>query len=216
MRILIIGEIIEKRLPNKRNYNYEIYSMIMNNLHNEIANGFHKKNKGYRYLSFSNIYINTNRVHFYVVAMDKVAKSLIDHLIANMIVRLGDMVIKITKIIPEAELKEKPKYLFKTNLIVNISKDGKCCLSDEFDYIEKRLAEIAINKAKKCGIEKNDIEFELINPVHKVNRYKDGHVNSWKCFLKATGDYELINFLYTVSGVGENTATGHGILWEVN
>lgn len=216
MRIIIIGEIIEKRLPKKSNYGYEIYSMIMNNLDKELVNEFHKKNKKYRYLSFSNVYIKENNGHFYVVGKNDIVKSLIEHLVANMVIRLGDMIIKITKIMPIDELKEKDKYLFRTNLIVNISKNQNCVLSNEFDYIEKRLKEIAINKAKKCGIDKSNLDFEIINPIHKINKYKDGHINSWKCFLKVTGDYELVNFLYTTSGVGENTATGHGLLWEVN
>lgn len=215
MRFIVKADIIEKRIHNKNNYKYEIYSMIMNNVESNIANSFHKTNRDFRYLTYSDVYIKENQLHFYVAARDDIVESLIKHLSANLIVRLGDMVIKINKILPENQLKNMDKYLFKTNLIVNIAKDGKCILSNEFSYIEKRLKDIAINKARKCGIDKKDIEFEIINPINKINKYKDGHINSWKCFLKVVGDYELVNFLYSVSGVGENTATGHGLLWEV-
>ncbi|GAA0077575.1 hypothetical protein UT300005_19530 [Clostridium sp. CTA-5] len=215
MRFLINADIIEKRLPNKSNYNYEIYSMIMNNVSPNISKEFHKKNKSFRLITYSNAHIKEDKVHFYIAARDDIAECLIKYLSANLIVRLGDMVIKITKILPMENLKKREKYLFKTSLIVNVSKENKCVLSDEFDYIEKRLKNIAISKAQKCGIDKKCIEFEIINPTHKINKYKDGHVNSWKCFLKVVGDYELINFLYSISGVGENTATGHGLLWEV-
>ncbi len=214
MRFIVKAEIIEKRIPHKSNYKYEMYSMLMNNLNNDIVEEFHKVNKAFRYLTYSDVYIKNNKVHFYIVARDDIAEIIIKHLSANLIVRLGDMVININKILQLDNLKEKEKYLFKTSLIVNISKNSKCILSDEISYIEKRLKEIAISKAKKYGIDKNNIEFEIINPIYKVNRYKDGHINSWKCFLKVSGDYELVNFLYSVAGVGENTATGHGLLWE--
>lgn len=215
MRFLVKGNIIEKRLCNKSNYKYETYSMIMNNVNSDISKEFHKKNKSFRFITYSNVFIREDKIHFYIAARDDIAESLIKHLAANLIVRLGDMVINITKILPIESLKKREKYLFKTSLIVNISKENKCVLSEEFNYIEKRLKDIAIIKAQKCGIDKKNIEFEIINPTHKISRYKNGHVNSWKCFLKVIGDYELINFLYSVSGVGENTATGHGLLWEV-
>jgi len=216
MRLNIKGEIIEKVKPNKTNYKHETYSMILNNLTTEKAQQIHTREKFYRLFTFSNLYINKNKLHFYIGGENKLIDDFIKHIMFNQLIRIDDMVIKITDVIPLEDLPKRKEYKFKTDLIVNISKDGKCVLSNDLDYVAERLNIIAKNKYKALyGEEINDdIKVEFIEVKKQFDKYKNHHVNSWKSIFKINGSYDLIKLIYNV-GIGENTSSGHGFIWEV-
>lgn len=224
MRVKIKGKIIEKNKPQKTNYSHEIYSMILNNLSVDNAKILHNsKGKVFKLLTFTNICINKDEdsksdiLHFYVSGNDDLIKDLIKHLEFNQICKIDDITLIIQKIELLSNLQKKNNndtYKFKSKLIINIFKDNKNQLADDFEYIQERLKTNALKKAEILNINNNgEINFKIINPKISVERYKAGHIKSWKCQLEVKGDYELINLIYNV-GVGENTATGHGFLWE--
>ena len=216
MRLKIKGEIIEKTKPKKTNYKHEVYSMILNNLTTNKAQQIHTKQKFYRLFTFSNLYINQKKLHFYIGGEDKLISEVVQHLMFNQLIRIDDMVIKITNIVPLEDLPKRKEYKFKTDLVVNISKDGKCVLSNDLDYVAERLNIIAKNKYKDLYGEeiKGDIKVEFMEVRKQFNKYKNHHINSWKSIIKVNGDYDLIKLLYNV-GIGENTSSGHGFMWEV-
>lgn len=68
MRIRIDGTIIEKT-TNRRNYLYELQSMLLSRMSKETANWFHQDNKKVRLLTFTNLFIHGkgtpgSHVHF--------------------------------------------------------------------------------------------------------------------------------------------------------
>ena len=218
MRIRIQGEIIEKANLQKWNYTHGIYSMIMNHFPYQVAEKFHKKHKFIRLLTFSDIYFtpfdsNPGAIHFYVAGQDSLINEFVENVSKSILVRIEDMVVAIRKITPLPPLIQKEKYLFKSRVIINISKDGKTLLLDDIPAVEERLRRNAIKKANLLGKD-GDITFRLINPIKNVEQYKNGHIFSWKCKLEVQGDYDVVNTIYEV-GCGENTATGHGFLFEV-
>ncbi|WP_027409655.1 CRISPR-associated endoribonuclease Cas6 [Anoxybacteroides tepidamans] len=218
MRIKIQGDIVEKTNLEKWNYTHGIYSMIMNHLPHKTAEKFHKKHKFIRLLTFSDIYFtplysNQGTIHFYVAGEDSLIYEFVEAVSKSILVRIEDMVVAIRKIIPLSSLTKKEKYLFKSKVIINISRNGKTLLLDDIPEVEERLRKNAIHKANLLGKD-GDIKFQLINPVKNVEQYKNGHIFSWKCKLEVQGDYDVVSTIYEV-GCGENTATGHGFLFEV-
>lgn len=215
MRIKIIGSIIEKSKPHKTNYRHETYSALINKMSPELAEQIHSKQKFFRLLTFSNVYIKDKQAHFYIVGEDTLVQDIINHLIFDNWIRIDDMVLEVY-IEPLLQLQPKQIYKFKSDLIVNISQNNKCVLCQDMDYIEKRLKEITLNKAKQLNIIKNNINIKILDSKKKFSRYKNHHIESWQCVLQVKGDYELVNMLYSTTGIGENTASGHGLMWEVN
>lgn len=213
MRIKVEGRIIEKT-SNKTNYTHSTYSMILNNLTPDSAKLMHKKVKRFRFLTFTNIFIMEDKAHFYVAGEDDLINDFIAHLSFNQIVRIGDMVLNVINISPLSKLKEKEQYLFKTKLIINVNVNGKTTLCDDLSIVKERIIKNTLTKANKMGIKGNFRDLEIINPKRNIEKYKNGHINSWKCRVRLDCDYEVANLVYNV-GVGENTATGHGFLWEV-
>lgn len=214
MRIKISTKILEKRIPHKRNYTHETYAMILQNLSSETADYIHAKVKRFKMLTFTNIYMKYDNAHFYMSGKDSIVQEFIKYLSFNQMVRVGDMVLAIESIEQLPDLKEKQEYHFKSNVIVNIMQDGKTRLMEDMGIIRHRLIKIAKDKGSELGL-KGDIDVSIINPVRNVEKYNSKqHIHSWKCILKITGDYDIINMLYNI-GVGENTASGHGFMWEV-
>lgn len=218
MRAKLQGTIIEEKKSINTSYNHEMYSMFLTNISTERAKRIHEKKRFKRLFTFSNLYIKNNEIHFYVSGQDELIKDFINCIMFNQIIRIGDKVINITNIEPlQSILKEKQEYIFKTNFIVNEKENDKVCLSRNKDYIIKRISQIAKDKYKDIynqDIEEN-IDIQILESTHKYTKYKDHHLNSYKATLKVSGDKRLINLIYNV-GVGENTASGHGLLWEVS
>lgn len=217
MRFKLEGKIIEEFDFKETSLNHEIYSMILSNTNTETAKKIHSKKKFKRHFTFSRLYINEKNIHLYIAGEDNLMKELINYMMFNQIIRIGDKVISITNLQPlNNKLKNKEEYNFKTNLIVNEMEDGKVSLSKDFEYIKRRINEIA--KAKYKEIYDVDvaesIEVEILSSEKRYIRYKNHHLNSYKMLFKLKGSYELINLIYNV-GSGENTASGHGLLWEV-
>ena len=214
MRVKISASIIEKT-SNKTNYTHETYSMILNHLKSTTSKEIHQKKKFFRLLTFTNICINKDQIHFYVAGEDQLLQEFIEHISFTQIIKIGDIVAKVTKIQELTQLikTKNDTYKFKSKVIININKDGKTQLCNDFKVVEERLVKNSIAKAKELGYE-GDIEIKLINPKHTFVNYKNGHVNSWRCMLEIKGDYDIVNTIYNV-GIGENTASGHGFLWEV-
>lgn len=220
MRIKLVGRVVDKTNQSKTNYKHEVYGMILNKLSPELAKRIHSKEKFYRLLSFSDVYItkyskDNIKMHMYIVGEDNIIQDFINHLIFDNWIRIDDMVIEV-KVEALQPLQPKEYYNFKTNLIVNISQNNKCVLSDDIGYIESRLKEIALNKAKQLNIRKDNLDIKVLKYTKKYNKYKNHHIESWKCKLQVKGDYELVNMIYSTTGIGENTASGHGLVWEVN
>lgn len=220
MRLKIIGEILQKTNIHKRNYTHGTYSMIMQHLKPETAQRFHQKNKEIRMFTFSNLYMpihlrhdGKDPVHFYIGGTDELMEELIQGFERNPIIRIEDVLIALKKIELDKELLPQDSYLFKSKVIINIPKDGKARLLEDIPEVEERLQRNSLKKAELLGI-KGDISFRLINPVKHVEQYKNGHIFSWKCFMEVKGDYEVVKTIYEV-GCGENTATGHGLLFPV-
>lgn len=218
MRLKITGKIIEESNTNKTSYKHEMYSMFLTNISTERAKRIHEKKRFKRLFTFSNLYIVDNQVHFYVSGQDELLKDFINCIMFNQIIRIGDKVINITNIEPlKNKLDDKEEYLFKSNFIVNEMENNKVSLSKDNDYIIKRISQIAKDKYKEIFNEEinTNINVEIIKSKHKYTRYKDHYLNSYQSILKLTGDKRLIDLIYNV-GIGENTASGHGFVWEVS
>lgn len=219
MRIKIQGNIVEKTNLDKWHYTHGTYAMILNHLSPDTASAFHGDNKKFRLLTFSDIFFtprfsDKGKVHFYVAGEDSIIQEFIESVCKSLLVRIEDMVIGVSKIDQLPALVEKSKYLFQSRIIINIPKEGQVRLLDDIPTVEKRLRENAIKKAKVLG-KQGDITFKLIHPVRNVEQYKKGHIFSWKCKLEVSGDYDIVNTIYEV-GCGENTASGHGFLFELS
>lgn len=217
MRIKISGNIVENDNPNKTNYNHEIYSMILTNISTERAKRIHEKRRFKRLFTFSDVYINKDKLHLYISGQDELIKDFINNIMFNQMVRIGDKVVVITSIEPlENQLKEKECYTFKTKFIVNEKEDDKVCLSKDEEYIKKRISDIIRDKYNETnGSNINDnLNVKIIKTRHTYTKYKDHHLNSYKATLQVSGNKDLINLMYNL-GVGENTASGHGFVWEV-
>lgn len=215
MRIRINGDIISKTKKDLTNYKHSTYSAILNILNDSTSNKIHDlSKKQIKLFSFSNIYIENNKFHFYITGNDDFVNEIINNLSENQIFKLADMILAVKNIELCKELKKKSKYLFKGNIIAKVSINGKNVLLKEDLDIENRLKKIALKKLKLLNVD-GDISFEIINKTINISRYKDNlHIPSYKCMLLVKGDYEAIKTIYEV-GIGENTATGHGLLWEV-
>jgi CRISPR-associated endoribonuclease Cas6 len=218
MRIKLQGTIIEGQTSIKTSYNHEMYSMILTNISTERAIRIHEKKRFKRLFTFSNLYIVDNKVHFYVSGQDELIKDFINCIMFNQIIRIGDRVINITNIEPLKNLLEtKQEYIFKSNFIVNEMENNKVCLSKNNDYIIKRISDIARDKYKEIFNEEiqDKLNVEIIKSKHKYTRYKNHYLNSYQMLLKIKGDKRLIDLIYNL-GIGENTASGHGFVWEVS
>lgn len=217
MRIKISGNIVENDNPNKTNYNHEIYSMILTNISTERAKRIHEKKRFKRLFTFSDVYINKDKLHLYISGHDELIKDFINNIMFNQMVRIGDKVVVITSIEPlENQLKEKECYIFKTKFIVNEKENDKVCLSKDEEYIKKRISDIIrdkYNEMNNSSINDN-LNVKIIKVRHTYTKYKDHHLNSYKAMLQISGNKDLINLMYNL-GVGENTASGHGFVWEV-
>ena len=117
MRVRIEAKIIEKSKPNKRNYTHETYSMLINNMSQENAVKFHQDKQNYRYITFTNIFINKDRAHFYVAGKDNLILDLLKHITFVQIVRIDDMVIKIDKVEELPDLPVRHSYKFKSSVV---------------------------------------------------------------------------------------------------
>jgi len=218
MRINLQGTIIEGQSSIKTNYNHEMYSMILTNISTERANYIHEKKRFKRLFTFSNLYISDNKVHFYVSGQDELIKDFINCIMFNQMVRVGDRVISITNIEPmKNSLETKKEYIFKSNFIVNQKENDRVCLSKDMGYVMKRISDIVKDKYKEIYKEEinENLNVEILNSKQKYTKYKDHHLNSYQATLKVRGNKKLIDLLYNV-GIGENTASGHGFVWEVS
>lgn len=213
MRVKVEGSIVEKTKPCKTNYTHETYSMILNNLTPMRSERLHEKVKRFRFLTFTNIYIMENKVHFYVAGEDNLMKDFIQHIMFNQMIRIDDMVINIKSISPLPNLPTKDIYKFKTKLVINVNKNGKTQLCEDMDIVKERVIKNTLSKAKTLGIDGKIRDIVIHNPKHNIEKYKNGHINSWRCIVEMDCDYDIANMVYNV-GLGENTASGHGFLWE--
>jgi len=217
MRIKVTGNIIEDEKTIRGNYNHEIYSMILSNLNTKTSKEIHKKERFKRLFTFSDLYIDEGIVHLYISGKDELIKDFIDNIVFNQIVKIGDKVIVITNITPiQSELEEKDYYIFKTKFIVNEKENNKVCLSKNNEYIKRRISEIINDKYEDMYGVRLDLglDVELLKMKHVYTNYKNHHLNSYKALIKVSGNLKLINALYNL-GIGENTASGHGFVWEV-
>lgn len=217
MRLKLIGKIIEDLDKDNTSLNHETYSMILANINTKMAKRLHTKDRFKRLFTFSRVYINGDSLHLYISGEDNLMKDFINYLMFNQMIRIGNKVILINAINPlKNKVNEKELYTFKANLIVNEKENGKVCLSKDFDYIRKRINEIATDKYKEIYHKdpEGSIETTIIQAKKTYTRYKNHYLNSWKMIFNLKGDYELINLIYNV-GIGENTASGHGLMWEV-
>ena len=125
MRIKVSGDIISKTNINKNNYHHGTYSMILDNMNEQMANNIHDQNsKEYRLFTFSNIYIKEDKFHLYISGSDEIIISFIENIEKNNIVRVEDMVLAINRITPCKELIKKDKYLLKGKIIATEVIDG--------------------------------------------------------------------------------------------
>lgn len=217
MRVKIIGNIIQKNNNGKTNYNHEIYSMILTNISVERAKTIHSKEKFKRLFTFTNLYHENNSIHLYISGEDSLIKDFVNCLMFNQIVRIGDIVVNITNIQPmQNSLIEKEIYTFKSNFVINDMKNGKVHLTEDMNYLKQRIKEVAISKFNEVNncFKDFDINIDLVDMKHKYTKYKNHHINYYNAKFKLTGGKDLIDFIYNV-GIGENTATGHGFMWEV-
>ncbi|MEX0083011.1 CRISPR-associated endoribonuclease Cas6 [Clostridium butyricum] len=217
MRVKIIGNIIQKNNNGKTNYNHEIYSMILTNISVERAKRIHSREKFKRLFTFTNLYRENNSIHLYISGEDSLIKDFVNCLMFNQIVRIGDIVVNITNIQPmQNSLIEKEIYTFKSNFVINDMKNGKVHLTEDMNYLKQRIKEVAISKFNEVNncFKDFDINIDLVDMKHKYTKYKNHHINYYNAKFKLTGEKDLIDFIYNV-GIGENTATGHGFMWEV-
>ena len=218
MRVYVGGIIIEDENKITTDFYHETYSMFLNNISTERARKIHEKKRFKRLFTFTRLYINDPEVHFYVSGEDEIINEFINTLMFNQLIRIGDKVINVNKIeLLDDTLQEKKQYIFKSKFIVNEKEDNKVCLSKNLLYVKKRIGDIARDKYKEIyGVEiNNDIEVEFINIKREFTKYKNHHINYYNAELKLRGNRKLINLIYNV-GLGENTATGHGFVWEVS
>ena len=217
MRVKIEGKIIEQYNYNNFNLNHETYSMILSNINTNRAKKIHAKKRFKRLFTFSKLFANMNNVHLYVSGEDELVKELVNYIMCNQLIRIGDKVISVTNLQPlNIALEKKNSYTFKTNIIVNEMENGRVSLSKDKEYIKKRINEIAKDKYEDIhGRKTNEnIEVNIVSSKQRYTRYKNHHLNSYDMVLNLKGSDELINLIYNV-GVGENTASGHGLMWEV-
>ena len=218
-RYMVQMSIIEKTKEEKTNYFHETYSAILNKISVEKANKLHQNKKFFRFLTFTNIFIDKNNrtAHFYVAGIDDLMDDFVAHASFDNLMRIDDMVVSITKIIPLDNLKEKETYLMKSDLVINNLdpelKRPRLCEDEK--QLEERLQINIIKKCNTLGIEINQMpKVKILKKSKRINKYKAGHIFSWKCLLEIKADYEVVNAIYSV-GIGENTSTGHGFMWEV-
>lgn len=217
MRIKVTGLIIENNDVNKTNYNHEVYSMILSNLNIERAKRIHTKTKFKRLFTFTQPYINNDKVHFYLAGEEELIKDFINGIIRNQLIKIGGKVINIISVNElDNKVKVKEEYYFKSKFIVNEMENGKVCLSNNKKYIEERINRIAKDKYKDLYNEeiKDNLSVEILSMNRKFNKYKNHHINCYDSVVKIKGNNKLVNVIYNV-GMGENTASGHGFMWEV-
>jgi len=218
MRIRIDGVILTKEKPQKRNYTHGIYAMLMEQLKPETAEWFHQNNREIRLLTFTNVYIHGSgregdKVHLYVAGKEEWIQEIIEGMVRHEFIRIEDMTIAVQKITPLPPLAKKDAYLFKTKVILTYPHQRPKRLIEDLDMAERRLHKTILNRAKKVGIE-GEVRARMVMPQRHVEAYKKGHIHSYKTLLEVRGDYDVIATMYEY-GVGENTASGHGFLFEV-
>lgn len=215
MRIKLSGKIIENSNKQKTNYNHEIYSMILSNISTSRATEIHTKKRFKRLFTFSNLYLNRDEVHFYISGEDTLIKDFINGIMFNQMIRIGDKVIYVKNIEQLENKLDKDSVIIKTDFIVNEMENGKVCLSKDKKYIENRIYQIAKDKYNEIYNKDCDgLIVDILSMNHKYTKYKNHHINYYRSIIKLSGDKELINLIYNV-GIGENTASGHGFVWEV-
>ncbi len=215
MRVKISGDIVSKTNINKNNYHHGTYAMIIDNIDEKFASDIHNQDsKEYRLFTFSNVYIKEDRFHLYISGADYIINSFIENIEKSNIVRIEDMILAISRISPCKELTKKDKYLLKGNIIATEVVDGKKKLLVSDRDINNKLKFVSQGKLKTMGIE-GDIEFEILKKTIRTSQYRQGaHIKNYNVLLLVSGEYEAIKAIYEV-GIGENTASGHGLLWEV-
>ncbi|MBC6003623.1 MAG: CRISPR-associated endoribonuclease Cas6 [Paeniclostridium sordellii] len=215
MRIKVSGDIISKTNINKNNYHHGTYAMILDKIDENLAHNIHNQDsKEYRLFTFSNIYMKENKFHIYISGSDNIINSFIVNIERNNIVRVEDMVLAINRITPCKELIKKDKYLLKGKIITTEVVDGKKKLLVSDKDINTKLKLVSQGKLKSMGVD-GDIQFDILKKNIKTSKYRQGvHIKSYDVLLLVSGEYEAIKTIYEV-GIGENTASGHGLLWEV-
>lgn len=217
MRIKIEGNLIENLDKDRSSYNHELYCMYLNNMPQETAKKFHEKKKMRRPFTFTNLYVENDLVHMYFGSTEEITMEVAKSLSMNRIVKVGDKVIYITKIIPLDELKKQDKYLFKVRATASLkNKDNKTWLPEEMNQFKQCLIKNTINKYKEIyGKEPEEgINIDILNHKKVFVRYKNMHINAHNCIIKITGNYELVNMIYNI-GLGEKCSSGFGFMWEV-
>ncbi len=219
MRIKVECKIIEKKDPTKTNYSYGIYSLVVNNLDKSIAQQFFSRKKGFRLFTFTNVYLHpeesggSSEFHFYLSGEDRIVEQFMINITAQKrTLRIDDILFNVKKISILDQLPRREQYRFKGKVIINTLENNKATLLEDILAVEEKLRINAIKKANTLGLD-GDIRFKIINPQKCVGQYKLAHLFSWKCILEVTGDYDVVNTVYQC-GAGENTASGHGFLWE--
>ena len=108
------------------------------------------------------------------------------------------------------------KLKFKGRIIVNEIKDGEVTLSTDMNFIAKRIPQIIRDKFRQIhGFYPEDtFNVDIISLNKKFCKYKDQYLYSYNMIFTARGSSELIKLMYQL-GAGENTASGHGFLWQI-
>lgn len=215
LRIKISGDIISKTNINKNNYHHGTYAMILDNIDDNLATNIHNQDsKEYRLFTFSNIYMKEDKFHIYISGADSIINSFIENIEKNNIVRVEDMVLAINRITLCKQLIKKDKYLLKGKIIATEVIDGKKKLLASDKNINDKLEFVAKGKLEAIGIDGN-IQFDILKKTIKTSKYRqDAHIKSYDVLLLVSGEYDAIKTIYEV-GIGENTASGHGLMWEV-
>lgn len=215
MRIKISGDIISKTNINKNNYHHGIYAMILDNIDDKLAKNIHNQDsKEYRLFTFSNVYIKDNKFHLYISGVDYIINSFIESIEKSNIVRIEDMVLAINRISPCKDIIKKERYLFKGKIIATEVVNGKKILLVSDESINNKLKFTTQGKLKSIGVD-GDVQFDILKKTIKTSKYRQGtHIKSYDVLLLVSGEYEAIKTIYEL-GIGENTASGHGLMWEV-
>lgn len=208
--------------PDKYNRvpNATLHALLMNRLPHEFAKESHKKGNKHCLFTFSSTKIdpNTKIGHFIFSSLDKTVEDLIVSLRMDTMFRLGKYVCKLTDI----ELKEEPdvsngSVLVRGKLLGSTS-DRSRVIRDKEELTEL-LEDVANHKLYKLGLEPN-IKISLFKIKDTTSYYEfDGkeevHFPATYIIANVEGDPESLKTLMKI-GMGQNTGTGNGLMWEVS
>lgn len=215
MRIKIEAKILSKA-SDLMSYNHEMYSMIVENLSKDIAEKNHAKEKFLRTFTFSGPFLDNKKVHFYMSGEDSIIRNFLSNIINKESFRIGNIDCKLLSILYLDAVNFNEKLKFKGRIIVNEIKDGEVTLSTDMNFIAKRIPQIIRDKFRQIhGFYPEDtFNVDIISLNKKFCRYKDQYLYSYNMIFTARGSSELIKLMYQL-GAGENTASGHGFLWQI-